>query len=105
MLASGMDLALGESLPSLCHLDQEGLLPRIDGHACVLQTTHSVSLAVSCNRHVSPLTNERSEFYWCRVGSRRMGLGNHPAPRFGLQKVGGLKPGFGGLQKFPALFD
>jgi hypothetical protein len=51
-----------------------------------------------------PLTDRRSEFF-CRVRSRRMRLDNHLAPRFGLQKVGGLKPGFGGLQKFPALFD
>src|SRR5262245_2045295 len=104
MLASGVDLTLGDSLPSLSHLDQEGLLPRIDGHACVLQTTHSVSLAVSCNRHVSPPDGPTKRIF-CRVRSRRMRLDNHLAPRFGLQKVGGLKPGFGGLQKFPALFD
>ena len=42
---SGMCLSLGKSLPSLGHLNQKGLLPRINGCACVLQAPHSVSLA------------------------------------------------------------
>jgi hypothetical protein len=49
---SGMCFSLGKSLPSLGHLNQKGLLPRINGCACVLQTPHSVSLAIFCDRHL-----------------------------------------------------
>jgi hypothetical protein len=48
---SGMCFSLGKSLPSLGHLNQKGLLPRVNGCACVLQTPHSVSLAIFCDRH------------------------------------------------------
>ena len=36
-----MCLSLGKSLPSLGHLNQKGLLTRINGCACVLQAPHS----------------------------------------------------------------
>ena len=49
---SGMCLSLGKSLPSLGHLNQKGILPRINGCACVLQTPHSVPLAIFCDRHL-----------------------------------------------------
>ena len=59
---SGMCFSLGKSLPSLGHLNQKGLLPRVNGCACVLQTPYSVSLAIFCDRHLSSplLTNEAS---------------------------------------------
>jgi hypothetical protein len=38
-------------LPSLRHLHQEGFEPRINGRASVLETPHSVSLAIFCDRH------------------------------------------------------
>jgi hypothetical protein len=50
---SGMGLSLSKSLPSLGHLNQKSLLPRINGCASVLQAPHSVSLAVFCDRHAS----------------------------------------------------
>ena len=56
---SGMCLSLGKSLPSLGHLNQKDLLPRINGCACVLQTPNSVSLAIFCDRQFRPLTNAR----------------------------------------------
>jgi hypothetical protein len=50
---SRVGLSLSKSLPSLRHLNQKGLLPRINGCARVLQAPHSVSLAVFCDRHIS----------------------------------------------------
>src|SRR3984893_14170047 len=54
-----MCLSLGKSLPSLGHLNQKDLLPRINGCACVLQAPNSVSLAIFCDRQFRPLTNAR----------------------------------------------
>ena len=53
VIVSGMYLPLGNSLPGLGHLNQKGLLPRINGCACVLQTPNGVSLAIFCDRHPS----------------------------------------------------
>jgi hypothetical protein len=50
---SGMCFSLGKSLPSLGHLNQKGLLSMINGCACALQTPHSISLAIFCDRHLS----------------------------------------------------
>ena len=83
-----MCLSLGKSLPSLGHLNQKDLLPRINGCACVLQAPNSVSLAIFCDRQFRPLTNARP-----KIGNG-IRLDNSRAPRFGLQKVGGLKPRF-----------
>ena len=83
---SGMCLSLGKSLPSLGHLNQKDLLPRINGCACVLQTPNSVSLAIFCDRQFRPPNQRASER--SRNGIR---LDNS---RVGLQKVGGLKPRF-----------
>jgi hypothetical protein len=125
-----MCLSLGKSLPSLGHLNQKDLLPRINGCACVLQAPNSVSLAIFCDRQFRPLTNASAvrrnslhsltnvEFLAERMHSSALGLrprlspcplspnsvrasersrngirlDNSRAPRFGLQKVGGLKP-------------
>jgi hypothetical protein len=54
-----MGLSLGKSLPSLGHLNQEGLLPRINGCACVLQAPDGVSLAIFCNRHPTVIRQNR----------------------------------------------
>jgi hypothetical protein len=48
-----MYLSLSKSLPSLGHFNQKSLQPGINGCACGLQTPHSVSLAIFCNRHLS----------------------------------------------------
>jgi hypothetical protein len=93
-----MCLSLGKSLPSLRHFNQKGLEPRINGRASVLQTPHSVSLAIFSDRHLlfPQLTNEAFEL--AASGHQEMELGCTPsrAPRFGLQKISGLKQRFRG---------
>ena len=82
---SGMCLSLGKSLPSLGHLNQKGLLPRINGRACVLQAPHSVSLAIFQPASYVPLTNELSEFCWRtpRPEDQEMELGWTTVARLG----------------------
>ena len=98
---SGMCLSLGKSLPSLGHLNQKGLLPRINGCACVLQTPNSLSLAISCDRHLSSPNQRMKQVLFedaaCERSRNGIRLDNSRAPRFGLRKVSGLKPRFRSL--------
>jgi hypothetical protein len=73
-----------------------GIAQRIAGS--LLQPT-SFTLRLADERREFCLMTRRPE------GQDAMRLDNDLAPRFGLQEVGGMKPGFRSLQKFPALFD